>query len=95
MYYSKYTGNKIDDTIDVVDKHILQTNNPHKVTTEQINAVPVSGGVLTGNITIENSNPVYFLKNKDGKIYYTSIYGTGDSAYYDLGTFINGAPPIQ
>lgn len=37
------------------DKHIINTENPHKVTAEQTNALPSTGGALTGDITSTGS----------------------------------------
>ena len=35
-----------------IDQHISDTNNPHKVTAEQVGALPLSGGTLTGDLAI-------------------------------------------
>ena len=36
-----------------IDQHIRDTNNPHKVTAAQVGALPLSGGTVTGNLTLE------------------------------------------
>lgn len=35
-----------------IDQHIRDTNNPHKVTAAQVGALPLSGGTLTGDLTV-------------------------------------------
>lgn len=36
-----------------LDNHEGNTNNPHKVTAEQVGALPLSGGTVNGNLTLE------------------------------------------
>ena len=36
-----------------IDQHIRDTNNPHKVTAAQVGALPLSGGTVRGNLTLE------------------------------------------
>lgn len=51
-----------------------------------------TGGTFTGSTTVETVNPIRQWKTPDGKIYYISSGGSGDNAYFDLGTYIDGAP---
>ena len=36
----------------VIDQHISDTNNPHKVTAAQVGALPLEGGTLTGDLAV-------------------------------------------
>ena len=47
--------------------------------------LPLSGGTLTGTSGIENRNPIFQWRLPDGKIYYISAGGTGNTDYFDLG----------
>lgn len=47
--------------------------------------LPLSGGTLTGTSGIENRNPMFQWRLPDGKIYYISAGGTGNTDYFDLG----------
>ncbi len=48
------------------------------------------GGTFTGTTTVEAVSPIRQWKTQDGKIYYISSGGSGDGAYFDLGTYIDG-----
>ena len=49
-----------------------------------------TGGTFTGTTTVEAVSPIRQWKTQDGKIYYISSGGSGDGAYFDLGTYIDG-----
>lgn len=40
----------------IINSHIANENNPHKVTAAQVGALPLSGGTLTGNLTAPSFN---------------------------------------
>ena len=39
-----------------IDQHIRDTNNPHKVTAAQVGALPLTGGTLTGDLSVGKSH---------------------------------------
>lgn len=54
-----YTQDEIDyifspDNPDSFNHHINDKDNPHKVTWEQLNTLPTSGGIFTGVVTFED-----------------------------------------
>lgn len=49
-----------------------------------------AGGTFTGTTTVEAVSPIRQWKTQDGKIYYISSGGSGDGAYFDIGTYIEG-----
>lgn len=50
---------KADKVQSKLDEHIADTNNPHKVTAQQVGAVSIDGGEMTGGLTIKNGQPVF------------------------------------
>ena len=53
-----------------------------------------AGGTFTGTTTVENSNPSRYWRTQDGKTFYISSGGIGDTAYFDVGTIIDGVPHL-
>lgn len=53
---------------DDINNHIVNNNNPHQVTAEQIKALPLAGGTMTGAITSTvTTNPAFDYQISDGK----------------------------
>ena len=56
----EYTDRAIQNAWADVDSHISNTSNPHEVTATQVGALPLSGGVMTGEITMANDKYYQF-----------------------------------
>lgn len=50
-----------DELSTLIGSHINDTNNPHQVTIEQLGALPLTGGVMAGPITL-NADPTTALQ---------------------------------
>jgi len=66
-------------TRDAADRHAARRDNPHKVTPEQIGAVPITGGTMTGSLRM--ADPTYgslsHIQQVDGDLWLTV------NAYWD------------
>ena len=49
-------GNSTNILSTTIDQHIRDTNNPHKVTAAQVGALPLTGGTLTGDLSVGKSH---------------------------------------
>ena len=50
---------------DALNNHVSDKNNPHSVTAQQVGALPLSGGTLSGNLHINKTFPIHKLANSD------------------------------
>jgi hypothetical protein len=59
-----YTGTEttFNAALSKVPGHIADQNNPHKVTAEQVGALPLSGGTMTGEINYTGTGDGWILK---------------------------------
>jgi hypothetical protein len=55
--HGKVNGRKIEQDGDTLDEHLAAKNNPHRVTATQIGALPLTGGVIQGQLGIGTTNP--------------------------------------
>ena len=82
----------------LVGLHIADTNNPHNVTAEQVGALPLTGGVITGPFAIRSDNEddpaAVALQTRYG-LGYTEIMIAADfpTIIEDGGLMISGSDP--
>lgn len=83
-----YTGTEtaFNEALSNVPGHIANKNNPHEVTAEQVGALPLTGGTMTGPIDYIGTQEVWMLKT--GR----SI-GKNDIVF-EKGILKNGAYPV-
>ena len=67
----------ISDVSDVVDSHIVNKENPHNVTAEQIGAVPITGTTLKGQLGINNGYGK--VESYDANVLLRTMYPANDS----------------
>ena len=83
---------KIKKAIASLISHLSNTSNPHGVTAAQANALPISGGTLTGNLTIDPSysSPPAFTLTAEAPTNTTASMRMSKNANNasDLGTYI-------
>ena len=83
-----------------LDAHISDESNPHKVTAEQTEALPISGGTMEGEIAIGQDDGNGIQLGEKGRINATTsdktttrtVVGTGINSYAEKDEFTLGSP---
>ena len=106
-----YTGTEttFNAALSNVPGHIANHNNPHKVTAEQVGALPLSGGTMAGEIDYTGAENVWMLKTsrttgKNDLVFekgvakrgaYPSLLAVNEDSSYVASIGITGADEVQ
>lgn len=106
-----YTGTEstFNAALSNVPGHIADHSNPHKVTAEQVGALPLTGGTMTGPIDYIGTQKVWMLKTdrsigKDGVVFekgiikngaYPALYAESEDFSYVASIAVTGADNVQ